>query len=886
VQCAEKHAINFKEKRKMKTSKTKISSIALLVLMLASTMLLANTQVKAQLAATQPTPGPLPSGVTPSITVETLSFLSFSPNPIGVNQELLVNIWMQPPINVQRQFINCFQVTITKPDGTKDVVGPLGSYAGDATQWFPYIPDQVGNYTLKFEFLGMYYPEGRYFAGSIVTNTSGTQLNSAYYQPSSTKEQLLVVQQDMVASWPPSPLPTDYWTRPVSPNNREWWTILGNYPPTGYGPAIYAPGGSVWDKLYPGCNPYWNPTANFVPYVQAPNTAHVVWKRQGEIGGLLGGVFGDLSLRPDPGYPAIIYAGRCYQTLTKVFNGVTQTVWQCYDLRTGQIYWEKTESSNFNLTQIPTMISYTERTSQAVAGEEAMMRGLTAELLYIGGGRMIKYNPWTGAATANVSISPLTTGVYYLHEYALSIQDLGASAANATGGRYRLINWTTNGASATFSTRIISNISYPMSTISATGYGYLFDNNAAVAVYVSAINPSTSVSGTGVSVGQQLVGVSLTTGQILWNVSTYAADGHEQFFSSLDSVCDNGLFIARMLTGDIRAWDIFTGKVKWSTPLSYPWGEFGPYHVASAYGLYITGSYAGVYAINETTGKIQWNFHAYTPYQFETPYQTGIGSAEYAFHIGVQVADGKVYISSAEHTPSQPETRGTSLYCIDVFTGEQKWSFYASQMDQSRTFEGAIADGYLAFANQLDSTMYVFGKGKSATTIDAPLTAVTLGQTVVLKGTVLDQSPGQPGTPCISPQSMGPWMNYLHAQAPIPTDVVGVQVSIDAVDPNGNSVHIADVTSDMSGTFSYMWKPDLAGKYTVTATFRGDDSYGSSYAETAVGVVNAPEPAVTPTPSTIVAATPTDVMNAALIVAVAVIVAVAAATVLLFKRRP
>ena len=59
-------------------------------------------------------------------------------------------------------------------------------------------------------------------------------------------------------------------------------------------------------------------------------------------------------------------------------------------------------------------------------------------------------------------------------------------------------------------------------------------------------------------------------------------------------------------------------------------------------------------------------------------------------------------------------------------------------------------------------------------------------------------------------------------------------------------MHIADVTSDMSGAYRYIWKPDMAGKYTVTATFMGDD-LRQSYAETAVGVVDAP--VVTPTPT-------------------------------------
>ena len=48
----------------------------------------------------------------------------------------------------------------------------------------------------------------------------------------------------------------------------------------------------------------------------------------------------------------------------------------------------------------------------------------------------------------------------------------------------------------------------------------------------------------------------------------------------------------------------------------------------------------------------------------------------------------------------------------------------------------------------------------------------------------------------------------------------------------------------MSGTYSYVWTPDISGKYTITATFIGDDSYGSSWAEAAVVVVEAP---VTPT---------------------------------------
>ena len=150
-------------------------------------------------------------------------------------------------------------------------------------------------------------------------------------------------------------------------------------------------------------------------------------------------------------------------------------------------------------------------------------------------------------------------------------------------------------------------------------------------------------------------------------------------------------------------------------------------------------------------------------------------------------------------------------------------------------------------------------------------TAITIGQSVLVTGTVLDQSPAQPGTPAVSKESMSTWMDYLHMQMPIAgyyknVTVTGVPVSIDAVDPNGNNVHIADISSDMSGTFGYTWTPSIAGQYKITATFMGDDSYSSSWAQTYAAVVNAPAttptPVVTPTPTPVATPTPTPTATA------------------------
>jgi len=80
-----------------------------------------------------------------------------------------------------------------------------------------------------------------------------------------------------------------------------------------------------------------------------------------------------------------------------------------------------------------------------------------------------------------------------------------------------------------------------------------------------------------------------------------------------------------------------------------------------------------------------------------------------------------------------------------------------------------------------------------------------------------------------------------------------------------------------------MWTPELAGKYTVTATFMGDDSYGSSYATTVVGVVEAPQS--TPTPSQITGfATVNDVMTYSVSAAIAVIIAIALVAFLLLRK--
>jgi len=808
---------------------------------------------KAQLAASQPVSGSLPSGVTVNATLDTVAFLSFRPNPIGIDQTLLVNLWITPGVSSNNRLIpQGFIVTIIKPDGSIDKK-TIDSEPATAAQWFELTPGQVGTWQFKFEFIGTYFPAGYYYDGKVYnTSVTGSNLyGSAYYKPSSTGWQNLTVQQDMVASWPPAALPTDYWTRPANINNREWWPILGNYPGTGY-----QGGGSMWDALYPNTNTKDSPGEyNFVPWVTAPNTAHIVWSVQRNIAGIIGGPAGQYGISSNPGNPSVIYSGRCYQTLTVPINGVPTSCACCYDLQTGEMYYSIPTASG-GVT--PSYIAYLNpvASSTTIAGGELASSTWSVELLTISNGYLIKINPNTGAITGNYSISPLTTsyggsyGCYYnqISGYVLSIQDLGSSAG---ANRYRLINWTTRGTSATLAGRMISNVTWPFSLLPTEFQGVtgvlVADFNAGIAALVT----RDTQPGSEIRWGTNITAYSLITGQPLgWKVVL----PDEATYSSACIIADHGNVAFLTQRGVFLCYDLQTGGLVWkSEQMEYPWAAagFGAYAIQSSYGMLFRQSYAGVYAFNWTNGKIVWNYKAPTYAAFETPYIEN-GTEGYSFNAGAIIADGKMYTYNTEHTATWPLSRGWGIHCINITTGEGIWTL------KNPMVYGGISDGYLTAANDWDGTMYVFGKGLSATTVTAPNVVVLQGSGVVIQGTVLDQSPAQPNTPCVTAESMQTQMEYLHLQQPIDglwhnLTITGVPVTLTAIDPNGNIQDIGTVTTNgYYGTFSKAWTPTLEGDYQIIASFKGDDSYGSSGAAIGITVGPAPTTSATTQPEAVI----------------------------------
>ncbi len=202
--------------------KTTITSI-IMILLMTSVILFAMPTPAAKAQLTQvgaPTYTPwatsIPTGAKPSITLATSAFMSVNPSPVGLGQTLLVNLWLEPPAQTNR-FFSGYTVTITKPDGTTETIGPLNSYQGDATAWFNYIPTQVGTWTFVFNFAGNYFPNGTYFNGKVYNSAADIPpallvgmssfgapiyLDSAYYQPSQSPVTTITVQQNMVAFIP------------------------------------------------------------------------------------------------------------------------------------------------------------------------------------------------------------------------------------------------------------------------------------------------------------------------------------------------------------------------------------------------------------------------------------------------------------------------------------------------------------------------------------------------------------------------------------------------------------------------------------------------------------------------------------------------------------
>jgi len=260
-------------------------------------------------------------------------------------------------------------------------------------------------------------------------------------------------------------------------------------------------------------------------------------------------------------------------------------------------------------------------------------------------------------------------------------------------------------------------------------------------------------------------------------------------------------------------------------------------------GKLVCAGYAGIaYCYDVHTGVLEWTYKVECPYYLESKW----GSNYIIDHI--LIGDGKVFLFCGEHSPDDPKERGSPIACVDINSGEELWKipFYCGHWAKNP----AIADGILVFLNTYDNRIYAFGKGETATTISAPQTGVMQGSSLMITGTVTDQSEGAKGSPAIADNYMNTWMEYLYMQFPMPTNAQGVSVELTATDANGNTVNIGTTVCDSSGNYGFKWNPENEGTYKITAAFKGSDSYYSSSDVTYMSVDASPSTDSTDSAST------------------------------------
>jgi len=361
-------------------------------------------------------------------------------------------------------------------------------------------------------------------------------------------------------------------------------------------------------------------------------------------------------------------------------------------------------------------------------------------------------------------------------------------------------------------------------------------------------------------------------GTLLWNRTFTPPSSAGNLTVSMGTVDpEDGVFLfSCALTRTRWGYSLETGQQLWKSEPEEPMKYYGMGNTNIYQGMLLSGTYLNggiLISYNITTGKILWTYEP-TQIGYESPF------GDYPAQLAC-IADGKIHIYSSPLWRTQPLWRGSYLRCINASNGAELWKVlhYGSAV---------VSDGFLVGLNFYDNQIYCYGKGPSSTTVSASPEIAVHGNSVMIKGTVNDQSPGATGTPAIADDSQQAWMEYLYMQQAMPTNAKGVEVTLDTIDPNGNFVHIGTVTSDTSGMFKKMWTPEVPGEYTVIATFAGSKSYWSSYAETAIGVSEAPASPAAPEPA---APLPPFEMYT-LYATIAIIIAVALATILILRKKP
>jgi outer membrane protein assembly factor BamB len=840
------------------------------------------------------------SAHSPPWVIPTWTYIAVSPHLVGIGQQLLVVMFsntVPPTAGGAYGDRFTFYVDVTKPDETIQTLGPITSDPVGAG-YTTYVPDQAGTYTFVARMVNDTIT-GLPLNPYIVTQPGAAYVNDTYVG-STSDPTTITVQTDPIEGWKETPLPTEYWTRPINSANRGWWQVTGNW---------LGGSGQTWSAAIPLAGQ----TTRF-SYGQAPESAHIIWTKPYFAGGIMDARFNDT------GYMTGHYAGLSFTPIIiqgKLYyeaRNTAQTIQGYYavDLYTG----ETLSLDNKTMPAFGSIYNY--ESPNQHGGFSYLWR--TAGVTLPSG-----YTSRSGTQTWEM-LDGFTGNTVTL----IANVSAGGSAVNGKDGSILRYNFVTSGGKQYLQ---VWNSSAMPTMLLGTGGTDLwqwrperlpvhngdtaFSLNVTITKAVqgsirAVLEDEYIIGGTsGVNKeGQPLVlgnmwKLSLKPGQegqLIWNytftppfdvapIETYSSMYRGAVFGPFVAPEDGVFYYTNSLTKELWGFDLETGNKLWGPTNPEPdFQYYGIYNYVYQ-GKILTFGYSGVmFAYDIKTGEVLWNYTA-AGVGYESPY------GDYPIY-AFCVADGKIYTVAGEHSPTQPLFRGQNLRCIDAETGKEifKTLFYGAGVGGGHltSTTAVIADGFILGLNFFDAQIYSFGKGPSATIVTASPKVSAHGNKVLIEGRVTDVSPGTTqleqdlrfpnGVPAMSDEDMSAWMEYVYMQQAKPSDSKGVEVVLSVLDPNNNYYEVGNTTSDGSGTFSYAFTPEVPGKYTVIATFAGSKSYWPSNAETAIYVDEAPSstPAPTPAPATM---TDTYVLGigAAAIIAIVVIGLV---IILMLRKRP
>ncbi len=832
--------------------------------------------------------------------LKTYAFINATPNPVSVGQETLLHLGITRPLILATQGWVGLTVTVTKPDNTTLILDNGGpGFTTDSTggTGTVFVPDKAGTYYLQTNFPAQWFN----YTGD---NGRGQFISvSAYYEASTSEKLALIVQDEPLPNWPGIPLPTEYWTRPIDSQAREWAVIAGNWLDANRRLPAYA------------------------PYNEGPETAHILWTKPETTGGLVGGALDNQLGLTEHSYEMgdayegkfssrLIIDGRLYYNIyagPSIGDVDIYREYACIDLHTGEQLWSRVFLNNLTLSR-----------AQNMYWDTYDYHGVYDYLWATVGSTWYAFDSFTGQLVYTLTNVPSGTVTYgpkgEILIYTVNLQggwmtlwnstNIPELYANTQYGSMGFAQWRPYGKTVDAQ----GAINTPITPLGITGYmwnktiptgltgsiGYLYPLDRIIGTdlpssFPGPVTPSiTEVTSWSINLklGQE--------GQLIfkktWQTPSSISDANQTMvFEAVSPESTGGVFV--LGARDSRqhyGFSTETGDYLWATDPEIYLNWYGVGGIGGerppliAYNVLLSSGIGGtVYAYNTTTGERIWTYNATDPYN-----EFLFGNNWWLYP--VFITDGKIYYGSLEHSPVNPLPRGAPFLALDVVTGNVV--FRVDGLFRQTLWGGLaiIGDSIIATQDTYDSRIYAIGKGPSAVTVSAPDTGVSAGSSVVIKGFVTDISPGTKdsaltmrfpnGVPAVADAYMSDWMLYVYKQFTRPANATGVEVTLDAIDPNGNFVHLGTATSDSSGLFSLAWTaPDVPGKYTIIATFGGSKAYYASYAETAAIVTEAPAatPEPTPTPASI-AETYFLPLSIGMIVAIAAVFVI---LVLMFRKR-